>query len=261
MDIKKIILISFLSLTILLAGCSSDVDCSTKDTTYTKYGLNEETGECEVVEELEEDVCGNGVKEDGETYCNCEEDVGKEHPEDGCFGEVGQYLENACSQANQCVVQENSKVTSQTKQLEFRTNDLEIKGEFTLDSPYITSEDLNNAIEMQLQLFSVDQDEKNVKNIKVQSVQFFNRDDVKLAQSNLGQSFSGMGSTLNPESVVLEPLPEREEDISLIVNIPITYTVEHLDREGKVERTEQKIEELRESLGRWTFINPEFIDE
>lgn len=258
MDFKKIILISLLSLSILLAGCSDDIDCSTQDTTYTKYGLNEETGECEVVDELEQDVCGNGILEDGETYCNCEEDVAKEHPENGCFGEVGEYLENTCVQ-NKCVVQENDKVVTQTKQLEFRNADFTVKAEFTLDSPYITSDDLNNAIDINLQLFKTSQD-RNIKNIRVQSVQFFNNDDIKLAEAQLGKTFGGVGSSMSPNSVVLQGIPEREDDIYLRINIPVTYTVEYLNNDGTISRTEQKTEDLRESLGRWTFINPSFIE-
>lgn len=254
------LIIILVSIFLIIAGCSSEVDCSEQDTQYETYELNEETGECELAEELERDVCGNGVKEEGETYCNCEEDVDQQHPEDGCYGEVGEYLEKACSSQNQCVVEENSKVTSQTKQLEFRNGDFTIKGEFTLDDPYITSDDLSNEVDISLELFETSQD-RNIKDIRVESVQFFNRDDIKLAESSIEQMFGEEGSSIEPDSVLLQPLTQREDDISLRVTIPVRYTVEYLDNNGGIERTEQKTEDMRESLGTWTFINPEFIEE
>ena len=249
---------SFLAVLLILAGCSSIPDCSAQNTQYVTYAFNEDSARCEVVDQVEEDVCGNGVQEDGETYCNCQEDVNKEHPELGCFGEKGEYLENMCVE-EQCVVQQNDKVVSQTKQLEFRNSDFTIKAELEYNSPYITSEDVESEIGIRLELFSTNQD-RNIKNIRVQSVEFFNRDDIKLAESNLGTTFSGQGSVLSPRPVEFSPLGVQEDDVLITVVIPVTYTVEYLDRDGSVSRSEQKTEDLRESLGRVTFINPAFIE-
>lgn len=243
---------------LILAGCSSIPDCSTQNTQYVTYAFNEDSAQCEVVEQVEKDVCGNGVQEQGETYCNCQEDVNKEHPELGCFGEKGEYLESMCVE-EQCVVQQNEKVVSQTKQLEFRNSDFTIKAELEYNSPYITSEDVESEIGIRLELFSTNQD-RNIKNIRVQSVEFFNRDDVKLGESNLGTTFSGQGSVLSPRSVEFSPLGVEEEDVFITVVLPVTYTVEYLNSDGSVSRTEQKTEDLRESLGRITFINPVFIE-
>ena len=65
---------------------------------------------------------------------------------------------------------------------------------------------------------------------------------------------------MSPRPVEFSPLGVQEDDVLITVVIPVTYTVEYLDRDGSVSRSEQKTEDLRESLGRITFINPAFIE-
>ncbi len=63
----------------VFSGCGAP-DCTEQDSTYTKYTYDEELKECKVLKQIPEDECGNNVAEEGETFCNCADDIMKTLP-------------------------------------------------------------------------------------------------------------------------------------------------------------------------------------
>ena len=120
MKFKSLILIFFLSFILIFSSCSKAQDCSTQDTKYEKYQFNTDTKSCEVSKTIKKDICGNNVIEEGETYCNCKQDVIKSHPVLGCDGTLGDYLEKSCSEQNECILIQNNKVVEKTKSIELK---------------------------------------------------------------------------------------------------------------------------------------------
>lgn len=258
----KKIYILFLSIILILAGCSSDPECSTYDTRYETYGFNEETQSCEVVNSLQEDVCGNGVEEEGETYCNCADDIPKEHPEFGCFGEVGEYVENACNQRTQeCGLYTNDKVVEQTKSLEFSNRDITFDSRIVLTNPFIQNTDDENRVSVDIEVFSIS-DSVQLENIMIESLILEGRTSgVLFADIPYNQQVSSRGDQLGTKLLELNSISSYEQRENLQFTLVVSYTRNILNRDGEITRSEEVVDRLTASLSRWDIINPNLYEE
>lgn len=253
---KKIYFIFLLIPMLVLAGCGEDPDCSSYDTTYQKFSYNSETKQCEVTRNIQRDVCGNGIIEKDETYCNCPEDVPEEHPEFGCFGAVGAYLEKTCNQKKECGLYQNERVVEQTRSLDFRNSDITFSSRITLGSPFIQFSDDNNKISINLEVFQINTNVQ-ITNINVQNLLIEGTSTGTLyAEVPYNQKVTNRGDKLTPKQIELAAAPKYEHKEQLRLTLAITYDRSILDRDGNVVRTEQKVERLVASLGNWDIINP-----
>ncbi len=254
---KSFFLIIIASFLILLSGCS-EPDCSSQDTTYTKYTLDEESGLC-LPTQIPKDVCGNGIIEDDETYCSCAKDVDKKTPEIGCDGELGEYLEKTC-QKDQCILTQNEKVIEQTKTIEFKNSDLTIEGKFIINNPLILNTNDKNGIQTSLSLFKTSST-YNIKNINVKELKIENSKNIEFGFEEYNQQFSKVGDKLETRKISLADTADYETKESLKVKIVVSYTKETLNSANEVSKSEEKIETLSGSLGYIPLINPNFYEE
>jgi len=121
-------------LLILISSCSKEIpDCSSQNTPYEKYKYDKVAQKCIVSESIQENVCGNNIKEKGETYCNCKKDVPDKTisiEEGGCSGGKGEFLTYECnSLTKKCELFITDKVKKNSKLLSLREG-----GNFALDA-------------------------------------------------------------------------------------------------------------------------------
>ena len=261
---KKIITILLLILTLIfLSGCGgpTDEDCKAKDTTYKKYKLDEESGTC-VYRTIPKNKCGNGVIEDGETFCNCPKDVTKTHPKFGCDGTLGDYLEKSCNkQTKTCDFYQNKKVVTETKVLDFKNSDIDIQGEITFNRPFILNSADNNQMGIVLTLFNVQTSSKRISNLIVKSISLVNLNNIKYAGFTFNKPLSSIGESLPGIQIKLNDIAEYKKKENLKLKLVVSYKVDYLNSKGEITKTENKIETLTTSLGYLTIINPELYEE
>lgn len=259
MKYSNFFLAALLSLMFVFAGCSSNnTDCSELNDAYTTYVYDSESKECKVASSVQKNVCGNGVAEQGETFCNCESDVQRTNPQNGCFGEVGEYLEKTCHN-EECQLKQNNKVVSQTKSLELSNSDLTFNSEFTIDNPYIVNTVDKSEIIVDMNYFR-DSTSYNIRNVNVIEMEIQDRGSIILASTNYGQEVE-VGQNLPRKTFQLSQTSDYETKQQLIVKLTVSYDKDYLNSQGDVTRTENRIETLTGNLGSWTIINPNFYDE
>ncbi len=181
----------------LFSGCSAKVeDCSGLDSVYENYAWDEELKECIVSQTLQRDVCGNGIAEDGETYCNCPEsgggDVAEDDPEYGCSGNKGVYLEFMCSEENECVLEVNDKIEDITARKDFDINsgafNLEIlasyKQPFMIDRHWMEVEVFLKKLE--------DSSKKKISNVRIKTISIETRDGEVLGYIEWNKAFTDL---------------------------------------------------------------------
>ncbi len=255
MKIKsKFLVLIILILVFLLSSCGKkEVDCSSYNTNYKKYSYDEESKECVLVEEIEKDICGNGVIEEGETYCNCEKDVPKDHETLGCNGSKGEYLEYSCNENKECVLLPNEKVVNMNKKLEgIRNNDLELDVNLKYTEPFITNlKERNSVLEIDIQLYKKD---PNVKNLKVESIEILDEDNIQLGKTILNTLLS-FDNKISKKFKFTEGLKEFKEEKNIEVVITLIYQYEKYDRDGNIIETLDKKERLSGRLYRIPIIN------
>ncbi len=255
---KKIITILTILITLTFISACSQEDCSLKDTTYEKFTFNKELGEC-VSKKIKENVCGNKIPEDKETYCNCPSDVKKTHPIYGCSGTTGEYLENTCNEKTKiCGLYQNKKVVNENKELQFKNSNIIINGNFNLNRPFILNTQDNNKVEIQLSLFNTPSTSKNIEKIIIKDISIENSKGVKLGKYIFNKELINIGDKTDSIKIELADTIKAESKETLKIKINIEYTIEYLDSKGEITKTENKIETLTSSLGSWEFINPNF---
>lgn len=262
MKFKKFSLFLLVALSLFLfSGCGEEIDCSSQDSTYIKYKLNEDTDICEVAKEIPEDECGNEIPEEGETYCNCPKDVGKSHPKLGCFGSKGTYLNKSCDDFTKtCVLSQNNKVVKETKSLEFKNSDLVFNTRAEYNTPFILHTVENNEISLEISLLKFGSSSKNYKNIFVKELRIEDSKSNILATIDYDQQVTGVGSTLKPMSTALADTKEYDFTSTLKFKLVVSYEIEYLDSQGYVTKTVPKIETLSSSLSKFKIINPNFYE-
>lgn len=259
MKSKTLFYCALFSLMFIFAACSSsNEDCSEMDSTYVKYGYDSSSGECRIIQTIQQNVCGNGIAEQGETFCNCPQDVPRSHPLYGCSGSVGDYLENTCNSQQQCVLEQNDKVVSQTRKVEFRNSDVTFEALLSIDSPYITNIDNVNPVQVNLEFFR-SATNSNIRDVEVRRLDVETTNSILLASVEYGDQVT-VGQSLQTKYFEFAPTISYSTRQSIRARLVISYTKDFLDSRGSVTRSEDRVETLTASIGTWEIINPSFIN-
>jgi hypothetical protein len=266
-NIKKtnFLFLLFTVFTLIFAGCTKIPDCTLKDTTYEKYKLNEETTNCELYKEIEQNKCGNGVIEESndETFCNCPQDVSKTHPELGCNGEVGDYLEYTCSEDKTCEVLENKKVVSQIKTIEFQEDYLHFKSDITINKPFILNTLSDNKIRFELSLFNKYSNPViNLKDILITELVLVDNEGFNIGKVLYNQPVKEPGQKFQLKEIELSKTTEYLKYTSVNFKLGLSYTEQIISQDdGSIIESNKKIKVIESSLGDWQIINPDFYEE
>lgn len=111
---------------------------------------------------------------------------------------------------------------------------------------------------MTFSLFNTPSSDQNIKNLMIKDVSIENSDSVRLADHIFNKDISKIGSKTNTVKIKLADTTELDSEEYLIIKMNIAYTIEYLDSEGKIYKTENEIETLTSDLGQWEIINPNF---
>lgn len=268
MKFKYIISVFFLSLMLILAGCGEEIDCSKQDTDYKKYGLDEASDTCVIVETIRQDVCGNGIAEEGESFCNCPKDVVKDHPDYGCDGTLGDYLEKTCSEKNECVLTQNKKVADETKSLQIKNRDIIFETKVTLPKPFILTGDKDseikvdedNKIDIDISYFNIIPENTNIVDLTIKEIKIENTGSVILGNLDVNEKLSKVGDKLDTKSISLSSTNEYKKIENVIVKFEISYTKETLNKDGSLYKSEFIPTSLTLGLGKFEIINPDLYE-
>jgi len=260
---KKLLIIIILLFTLIfLSGCGgpTDQDCKAKDTTYNKYKFDEGSGTC-IYRTIQKNVCGNGVIEDGETYCNCPKDVTKTNPKFGCDGIIGDYLEKSCNkQTKTCDFFQNKKVVTETKILDFKNSDVYLQGEFTFSKPFILNSADKNQISIILSLFNFPSTSKQISDLQIKSIFLLNSNNIKYGSFEFNKPLNNIGDSLAGIKIKLNDIAEYKKRGNLKVKLVVSYRVDYLNSKGEVTKSENKVQILVSSLGYLDIINPNLYE-
>ena len=260
MKFKNLLIIFFLSITMIFAGCSGSKDCSEFNNDYERYSFDEELKECVVYQSVQKDICGNGVIDGDDTFCSCPADVPKTHPTLGCSGELGDYLEKSCSEELECSYTKNNKVVLQPKSIEFKNNDLNFKSTVKIDTPFVLNTIDESVLLFETELFQI-YTSNPLRNINVRDLTIKNRGSTILGSITYDTDIQGQGSKLPSAKVNLGDTNAYKSQEDLIFEMIVSYTVDNVDRDGNVVSSDEKLVTLSSGLGRWTIINPNFFEE
>lgn len=223
----------FLFLSVLLfSACSSDIpDCSTQDTTYQKYSWDAGLEQCALSQSIQKDVCGNGVVEEGETYCSCEKDVSnKELPIDkgGCSGNKGEFLEYQCSdKTNACELKVTNKVKLNSKLINLKAgNDFGIDATINYFVPFMKD---RHTVDIELLLKSIlNTDSVKVKNIEIKKAYVVTKANELLGSVDVNKKLNVIYDTVSVsiplDSFSLNTFDTEKRDS--MVKFLVTYTKE-----------------------------------
>lgn len=263
MVFKKIISIITISFLLLFAGCGEEVkDCSSMNTQYKYYSFDEETQSCILSNEIEKDVCGNDVKEDDETYCNCPEDVADKTlsiEDGGCSGNKGDYLEYSCSEeTNTCELEVTDKVKQNSKLLTLKEgSEVEFDVKINYYTPFMLDRH-NIEVEILLKNFRNDED-GIVENIMLRKAYIVNSDDELLGEIDINKELEKQYDTMNLE-IPLNTFTFDTFDIEKknnYIKLLLSYDKKRLDK-GEVTKSESITTELKENFERKLhIIDPE----
>ena len=255
---KIIIVFVIIGVLFFLSGCGGPTnnDCKAKDTTYVKYTLDPDTGMC-IPKTIPKNVCGNRIKENGETYCNCPSDVLKTDPVVGCSGTLGNYLVKECdNKTKTCKYFQNKKVIEETKQLDLKNSDIWLQGTFTFDKPFILNTANNDVIKIDLSLYNFPSSGEKISNLKVKSISIVDYSNVVYAHFDFNKDLTNIGDSLPEVDLKLSQTNSYDSRKNLNVKLTVQYTVNYLDRNEKIVKVENKIQTLTSSLGYLEIINP-----
>lgn len=257
---KKKLFFLFLISFFLISGCGSHEDCSLKDSTYVKYSWNDDIGKC-IAKKIQKNLPNNGIIEEGETYCNAPKDVPKDHPEFGCSGTLGKYLEKKCVN-DECVLTQNKLVKDITKELEFKNSDLILKGKFKLKTPFILNTQDNNKVSVSLSFFNEVSPVKKVSNLKIKKLMILNSASEILIEHPFEKILPKIESSTKTVNLPLAETTAYDKRESLKVQLVISYFLTIYDSKGEVLKGPDEIKTtLTSSIGYWNIINPDFYEE
>lgn len=258
MKIKYFFSILFLSILLIFSGCSKE-DCSTLDTTYKKYGFDEEQDKCIIIKSIEENKCGNGIAEESDGgACKCPKDVALTHPKFGCSGTLGDYLDKACVK-NECVYSQNDKVIEQTKSIEMKNSDVVLESRVSLNTPFILNSADNNKIKYEVSLVKFPSTSSNIKDLTVKEIKIENSNGLLLGSVDVNQKLATIGSSVSKQIEISDTNKYSTTD-TIKTKLTISYTKEYLDSKGTVTKTENKIETIVGTVGKYEIINPNFYE-
>ncbi len=260
MNFKRLFFPFSIIFLIFLSACSGPVDCSSQDTSYVKYTYDSEQELCVVSNQIQKDVCGNGIIEDGESFCSCAKDVPKVHPTLGCNGEEGEYLEYTCSSEQTCVLAQNKQIVEQTKSLEFKNSDVVFSARVNLNKPFIQNLYNENKVVLDIELLKLPQTSSRISGIIIDEILIENSQGIIYSSNVLNKAFTTLGSKQDNLEFSLSDTTKYKSSESLKFKVLVSYTKEFLDSKGAVTKTENKVETLTASLGTWEIVNPNFLD-
>ncbi len=255
----KLYLIFFFSFLLIISACSNqEIDCSEYDTTYVKYKYDAESEKCEVLKNIPQDECGNGILEKGEDKCSCPEDFKISNPDDACTGNLGDFLNYKCNKNDECVLFQNEKVIPQSKDIEFKNNDLNFRVIFTINNPLIINVEDDSRIEVSVMYFKNTNGFK-YKDIIVKELSLEDSTNTILGKAIYEEKLDEIGQKVKDKKIEISAITKYEEKIPIRANLIISYTKETYDNKGELIKSEEKIETLKNSLGTYTIINPLFF--
>ncbi len=260
MSFKKIFIFILIISTIFISACGKEPDCTQQDTTYQKYRYDKEQGKCILYKQIEQNKCGNGIKEKGETYCNCPADVQKTDATVGCNGNLGDYLSKTCDDfKKECILSENSKVISEQKTVEFKLTDLMFRGTISYKTPLIINIETENMVKMDLTLIDItNTDNKKIENIYVKELRIEDPSSKVLGKMSFNTKLKNIGESLPLAQTQIFDTQKYETKQTIRLKLDVNYDVVSFDKEGKETKREQKIQTITTSLAGFTIINPNF---
>ena len=245
----------------VIAGCSSELpDCSEQDTKYVNYSYDENEEKCVVSNKLDKDVCGNGIKEEGETYCGCPEDVRKDAPieEGGCSGDKGEFLSYQCSQENSCELKVTEKVKENSKLLEFRQGgDFSFDAEVFYNTPFMVD---RHEVKLEIMLKDILNNENvKVKDLKIVKAYIVTQDDELLGSKTIDTGYSSKFET-HEFSVPVDKFSFEtfnKELRNVFLRLLITYKKETYN-DDELYRTDNEDSQVQDIFeNNFKLINPE----
>ncbi len=252
---NSIILLFLIIGSLFFVSCGETPDCSIHDTTYGKYIYDEESKTCKLDKSIKKNFCGNGIIEEGEDFCSCPKDVSKTHKTLGCLGEEGNFLEKQCENLK-CVLKQNNKVTLEKKSLDLKNSDLTFKVEIDIFKPFVINSVEDNSININVELFNLNTQRINIKDILVKSIEIKNLKEILLGEIDINTKFEKIESKATNLKIKINDLPNYTNNEYLKLELTVTYTKEYLNSKGEVEKTDNKKEILKYSLGNYIIINP-----
>lgn len=261
MKSKSIFLILGILISAFIFSSCSEPDCTGSNTVYKTYTYDKELKVCVVSKEIPKDKCGNKIKEDGETFCNCPTDVEKSNKEFGCQGNYGDYLSYQCDDfSKECVLAENDKVIEETKSLQFKNSDMIFDAKAVYDSPFLLNAHEENKFKISISLFNFLGSGKQYKNILVKELKVKDSNSNLLGEIIYNQGVSKIGDNLNIMETSFSDTKSYDFTTTLKLELIVSYTVDYLDRYGEVTKTENRVETFSASISKFKVINPNFYD-
>lgn len=255
MRLKNFIIIFLFFFFFIISGCSK-IDCSEKDTTYQKFTLDEQSGEC-VPHNIQKNVCGNRVAEEGENFCNCPKDV----PTNDCQGKIGDYLIKKCNEDTKtCGLYQNEKVILVNKELDFKNSDMTIVGDISLNNPFILNSDDKNKVKIKLTLFKYSTVPTIViRDIILETFSIENNVNTKFGSYEFNNIiFKKIGDKSPIFEIGLFDTDKYISKENLRFNLVVSYVKDTYNNQGDIILSEPKKEILVSSIGQWNIINPKF---
>lgn len=144
--------------------------------------------------------------------------------------------------------------------MEFKNSDITINSKISYNQPYVFNTEKENEIEIEMSLFKT-RTNSNIKNLIVKELRIENTASTLLASTSYTEGLSKIGDKLSNKKLTLSQINGYEKKVNLRLKLEVTYTLEYLDRDGVVTKTEKKVETLQESLSGFHLINPNFYEE
>ena len=257
---KKLFNFLFVFFLVILVSCSNNsFDCSSYDTNYEKYTYDMESEKCILTEKIRENICGNSILEEDETYCNCPTDVLKEHPNLGCFGSEGEFLENICSDKLECVLSENEKVSQETKEVVFKNSEINIKADMTIKKPFIINAVEDNKINFEFELFEVQTNRVAISNIILKEIVIKDSKGVVIASKDIDKNLAKIDDKIN-EDLEVNNMGEYSNNLNMKAELIVDYRKVSLNSQGEEIKSENKREILKYSLGYYIILDANFLE-
>jgi len=242
-----ILLISIL----ILAGCShseckTDIDCG-RSTECIKNYCNDGTCAKNVID----DCCGNGILEEGENICNCEEDFGSTCELNGSLDPT--YFEATCTNG-ECLVDIKSDVIKTkdiTKTLKPREFEALLK--INYDEPFNAKE---SVFHLEFELTDLSSNIVEPKITKIQLKGTSGRTSLTLAEKDVNKILWQIGSKIDEDLFVTTDLPEPVMDmpVTMVISYEATKRIE--GKSDETIRNDMSTVRVTSSREKLKFLNP-----
>lgn len=253
--------------TIVLSGCGKKViDCSTKNTSYIKYKYDEKSDQCVISSQITKNVCGNGIAEKGETFCNCPKDVLKtvSLEKGGCSGSKGDYLSYECNKnTKECELISTIDVKQESKLLSFNSgNYFALETEVYYNTPFIVDRD---KIKFTIMLkSSLNTDFLKIRNITIEKIYIKTAQNVFLGEATVKQKlykqFDEITVEVPIDKITFDQFDEHFKRVSLQALMSYTkdkYAKDKNEQYVLQDSSKQNVEFTQVFVDNFETINPE----